>query len=60
MALGGDKSIGRGYLQGLTATIQYYQDENILKEWIITDNGKVVQGDPVELEEFASALVQYQ
>lgn len=60
VALGGDKSIGRGYLQGLTATIQYYQDENILKEWIITDNGKVVQGDPVELEEFASALVQYQ
>lgn len=60
VALGGDKSVGRGYLQGLTATIQYYQDENILKEWKITDNGKVVQGDPVELEAFASALVQHQ
>ncbi len=59
-ALGGDMAVGRGYLQGLDATIRYYKDKDTVMVWKIADNGNVVEGNANELETFASALLQYQ
>ena len=55
VALGGDKAVGRGYLQGLSATIRYQQKEG-LKEWQLTKNGQVTKGDAKTLEAYAAAL----
>lgn len=60
MALGGDMAVGRGYLQGLDATIRYYKDAATVMVWKIADNGNVIEGSADELETFASALLQYQ
>lgn len=52
-ALGGEKSIGRGTLQGLTATIIYQG-----KTYILDANGKVTSGDFQTLNTLAQALLQ--
>lgn len=58
IALGGDQAVGRGYLQGIRATIRYFQSPNTVRQWIIEDNGHVIEGDTEELESFARALLQ--
>lgn len=51
VALGGEKSIGRGTLKGLSATINFRG-----KTYTLGGNGKVLIGDKTELENFAAAL----
>lgn len=51
--IGGEKSIGRGTLQGLSAKIHY------IDEYVLDENGRVTQGDPSELQAYVQALVEY-
>lgn len=53
VALGADKAVGRGYLQGKSARIVYNGKEAVLDE-----NGAVLS-DNIGLEALAQALVQY-
>lgn len=55
VAIGGEKSIGRGTLQGIEAKISYKE-----QEYILGTNGKVVQGDANHLEAYARALHEVQ
>lgn len=55
VALGGDKSVGRGYLQGHHATIRFHHDGE-LGYWNLQGDGEVTTGDPSELETYAAAL----
>lgn len=55
VALGGDKAIGRGYLQGLSATVEKYTDAG-KDTWKLTGQGKVQEGDAATLESYAAAL----
>lgn len=58
VALGGDKAVGRGYLQGIRADISYRNDQNVESTWHIIQPGKVDNGDAAALEQYAQALVQ--
>lgn len=51
VAIGGEKSIGRGTLQGLGATIRYKG-----KTYEIGKGGKVTEGEQEELEKYAENL----
>ena len=51
VALGGEKSIGRGALQGYSATIAFKG-----KHYAIGPNGNIVEGSREELEQLAAAL----
>ena len=55
VALGGEKSIGRGTLQGIEARISYED-----KKFILGEQGKVMQGDVKTLEDYARALHEVQ
>lgn len=55
VALGGDKAVGRGYLQGCRADIRL-QEHGVLRHWTLNGDGSVVQGNAEELETFAAAL----
>lgn len=59
VAIGGDKAVGRGYLQGINAVIEYGESDGTLKTWQLSENGTVIQGNASELESYAAALVQY-
>ena len=53
VALGGEKSIGRGTLQGLHAAIDFKE-----KHYELGADGKPVAGDAAELEKYARALAE--
>ena len=55
VALGGDKSVGRGYLTGHHADIRFQKD-GVRQQWVLEENGKVTGGDPAALEAYAAAL----
>ena len=50
--LGGEKSVGRGYLQGISARISFNG-----KTWQISGDGNIVSEGKADLESFAAALV---
>lgn len=50
VAIGGEKSIGRGTLNGLSAKISYNGEHEL------AENGKVVKGDKDKLESYVKAL----
>ena len=52
IAIGGEKSVGRGTMQGEKAIIHYKE-----KVWELDGKGTVVKGDAGELEEMADALI---
>ena len=52
IAIGGEKSIGRGYLKGVSATVSYQG-----KKYVIGTNGKVAETDKNNLEKLAAALI---
>ena len=54
LAVGGEKSIGRGMLSGVSAVIFYHG-----KKYRIEGKGKVTEGNAEELEACAKALVDY-
>lgn len=54
LAVGGEKSIGRGMLSGVSAVISYHG-----KKYRIEGKGKVTEGNAEELEACAKALVDY-
>ena len=54
IAVGGEKSIGRGTLQGLAADISFEGNKYKLGE-----NGKILQGNPEELEAYVKTLQEY-
>lgn len=54
VAIGGEKSIGRGTLGGISAEIKF--NGNLYK---LGTNGKVLKGDKSELEKFAKALKNF-
>ena len=51
VAIGGEKSVGRGTIGGLSAEINFKD-----KTYTLGANGQVVDGDKSELEKFATAL----
>ena len=53
LPLGGEKSVGRGYLKGISANLTFKG-----KCWQIKENGAVMPEAKAELEKFASALVK--
>ena len=53
IAIGGEKSIGRGTLQGEKAIIQFAN-----KTWELDGKGTAVQGDAAELERMAANLIE--
>ena len=54
VAIGGEKSIGRGTVKGISAEINF---DN--KTYKLGANGKVISGDKTELENFAAALKNF-
>ena len=52
VAVGGEKSVGRGTLQGLGAVIRYDGSTYRLGE-----NGKITEGEPEKLNDYAEALL---
>lgn len=54
VALGGEKSVGRGTVSGLSAEIKFRG-----KTYKLGANGKVIGGDKSELENFAAALKNF-
>ena len=61
LPLGGEKSTGRGVLQGVDATIQYAPQANktnMKKDIFEIQNGKLVKGDGQSLESCVTALVK--
>ncbi len=52
IAIGGEKSVGRGLLQGEKAVVRFNG-----KLWEIDAHGKVIQGNAAELEEMALNLI---
>lgn len=54
VALGGEKSIGRGTVNGLSAEINFKG-----KTYKLGTNGKVIDGSESELEDFATALKHF-
>lgn len=55
VALGGDKSVGRGYLTGHHADIRFQKD-GVRQHWVLEENGNVTSGDSAVLETYAAAL----
>ena len=53
LPLGGEKAIGRGALQGVSATLSYGEQSWRLEQ---TETGLQIEGDKEKLEEFAAAL----
>ena len=51
VAIGGEKSVGRGTIGGLSAEIKFKG-----KTFKLDTNGKILEGDASELENFAAAL----
>ena len=51
VAVGGEKSVGRGTLTGLKAEIKFKG-----KNYLLGEGGKIISGDKNELEKFATAL----
>ena len=51
VAIGGEKSIGRGTVRGLSAKINFKG-----KTFTLNAGGKIIDGDAAELEKFAEAL----
>ena len=51
VAVGGDKGIGRGTLQGISAEINFNG-----KTYKLDENGKVIEGNAAELSEFAASV----
>ncbi|NES17616.1 MAG: hypothetical protein F6K41_01350, partial [Symploca sp. SIO3E6] len=61
LPVGGGSSIGRGRLQGLTATLTRQQPEQSVQKWVISQsNGKLefVEGDKQKLENLVSSFVK--
>lgn len=54
VALGGEKSIGRGTIDGVAAQIIFRN-----KIYKLGANGKIISGDKLELENFAAALKNF-
>ena len=54
VAIGGEKSIGRGAVAGLSAVIKFKG-----KTYKLGDGGKVISGERSELESFAAALKNF-
>jgi len=54
VAIGGEKSVGRGTVKGLSAEINFDG-----KTYKLDANGKVIVGDKAELENFAAALKKF-
>lgn len=54
IAVGGEKSIGRGTLKGLSAKMNFRG-----KTYTLGANGKVIGGDKADLENFAAALKNF-
>lgn len=54
VAIGGEKSVGRGTVKGLSAEIKFAG-----KTYTLGANGKVIGGDATELENFAAALKNF-
>ncbi len=54
VALGGEKSVGRGTVSGLSAEINFRS-----KIYKLSANGKVIGGDKSELENFAAAMKNF-
>lgn len=54
VAIGGEKSVGRGTIKGLSAEINFDG-----KTYKLDANGKVIVGDKAELENFAAALKKF-
>lgn len=54
VAVGGEKSIGRGTVKGLSAEINFNG-----KSYRLGENGRVISGNSSELENFAAALKNY-
>lgn len=54
VAIGGEKSIGRGTLSGLSAEIKFNG-----KTYKLGTNGKILEGDKSEFENFAAALKDF-
>lgn len=54
VAIGGEKSIGRGTLEGISAQIRFNG-----KIYKFGTNGKILDGDKSELEKFAGALKNF-
>lgn len=50
VAIGGEKSIGRGTLQGISATVHYIDD------YELGEKGKLLHGNKEQLEEYTRAL----
>ena len=53
LPLGGEKAIGRGALQGVSATLSYGEQSWRLEQ---TETGLQIEGDKEKLERFAAAL----
>ena len=51
VAIGGEKSVGRGTLTGLKAEIKF-KDKN----YLLGEGGKIISGDKTELSKFSAAL----
>ena len=54
IAIGGEKSIGRGTLQGITGQIHFQK-----QDYELSGNGKVLSGNSQKLEKYAKALHEY-
>ena len=54
VAIGGEKSVGRGTISGLSAQINFDG-----KTYKLGDNGKIIDGNRIELENFAAALKNF-
>lgn len=57
VAVGGEKSVGRGTLQGLGGSIKYYK-KDAPEIYTLDKNGKVADGKSGVLEEYAKALLR--
>ena len=55
VAFGGEKGVGRGTLNGISANIEYQG-----KIWTLNEYGKVTVGDKEELNKFSQAFVDWE
>lgn len=56
VALGGDKSIGRGRLQGHDATFRYWDADGHEQTWTLDEAGRLTAGDAAPLEAWVQEL----
>ena len=52
VAIGGEKAVGRGTLQGVKAEVAFMDEK-----YVLGDAGQVIQGDAAKLEQYAKALL---